>query len=65
MMSYAIGRQQTVEDLRAQLHDGVLILPATGTVQDVLSFHRSGEFVRSGETAARKALPRIRELLGA
>ncbi len=39
----------------------VMIRPDTGSFRNFLDFHRSGEYLRKGERAAKAALPRIRK----
>jgi NTE family protein len=63
MLSFSIGGKQTAQDYRKMLRGGVLLLPETGTVGETLSFNRSLEFIRNGETAARDALSDIRKKL--
>ena len=56
---YATARQP----LFAPKDGSILLFPEAGTMGDILSFHRSDEFVRNGEKAARDAVPRIIRLL--
>jgi NTE family protein len=56
---YATARHRLFEEWR----DAVILYPNGGTMGDTLSFQRSAEFVRNGETTAREALANIKLLL--
>ena len=51
-------RQETKRLMR-----GGLVLSLTAPINEALSFHKSAEYLRAGETAAQEALPQLKRLL--
>jgi len=63
VLSLIYWTQRKQSQQLTDMTDVIFLRPATGSFRETLSFHKSREFLKVGERAAKKALPRIRKAL--